>query len=169
MARIGETQAVVSNAGQNVVENAVVAQEKPVPDNVVTLSSGVRVQFLGALPATTAQQIVVTTFQDANLDANGNVKADMSSIEQLKLAKRMFDYNRSILSFALSMRLIKLYDGLPKDSEWLDYLEVNPQVRNDMPDINFHKRVHQELLYLMYIAFATEEDLGYISEKLLNR
>ncbi len=149
-----------------VVESVVV---KPVPDNVVTLSSGVRVQFIGKLPVTTTQQIVVTTFQDANLDSAGNIRENMTSIEQLRLAKRMFDYNKAIVTFALSMRLIKLYDGLPADKEWLDYLELNPIVRADNPNVDFSKRIHQELLYLMYIAFANDKDLELISSKLLNQ
>lgn len=146
-----------------------VSEVKPVPANVVTMSSGVRVQFLGKLPTTTTQQIVVTTFQDANLDSSGNIRDNMTSIEQLKLAKRMFDYNKAIVTFALSMGLVKLYDGLPEDKTWLDYLELNPIVRSDNPNVNFTKKIHQELLYLMYIAFADEKDLEYISTKLLNQ
>ncbi len=145
-----------------------VTTEKPVPANVVTLSSGVRVQFIGRLPTTTTQQIVVTTFQDTKIDANGNLRDNMTSIEQLQLAKRMFDYNKAIVTFALSMGLIKLYDGLPADKTWLDYLELNPIVRADNPHVDFNKTVHQQLLYLMYIAFATAEDLEHISNRLLN-
>lgn len=147
----------------------VTVDEEPVPSNVYELSSGVRVQFIKTLPQATTQQVVVTTFQNANLDAKGNVRDNMSQMEQLQLAKRMFDYNKSLLTFALSFGAIKLYDGLPEDSTWLDYLEMNPQVRNDNPDVNFGKKVHQELLYLLYFAFANDDDLELISEHLLSK
>jgi len=115
------------------------------------------------------QQVVVTTFQDAKLDANGQVRDNMTSQENLKLAQRMFDYNRAILSFALSMRLIKLYDGLPKSNEWLEYLKFNPIVRTSVPDVDFASKIHQELLYLLYVAFENEKDLEYISSRLLSQ
>lgn len=162
MARIGEATQV------NDV-NVKMTDEAPTPDNVVTLSSGIRVQFLGTLPSYLAQQIVVSTFQNANLDGNGNVRTDMSSVEQLKLAKKMFDYNQSILSFALAEDLIKLHDGLPKDDSWLKPLVMNPTIRSDNPHIDFNDPIHKTLLYLMYRAFATEKDLEYISERLLAR
>ena len=146
-----------------------VTKEEPVPSNVEILSSGVRVQFVKKLPPTVAQQVVVTTFQNANLAADGTVKDDMTSNEQLQLAQRMFDYNKALLSFGLSSGSIKLYDGLPKDTVWLDYLELNPQVRNDNPNVDFKKKVHQELLYLLYVAFATDKDLELIQTKLLDR
>jgi len=169
MARIIETNEVSPSVERDgIVEVASVASQ-PVPNNVVTLSSGVRVQFLGTLPPTISQQIVVTTFQNANLDANGGVKQNMTSMEQLRLANQMFDYNRSILSFALARKLIKLYDGLPADADWLELLKVNPQIRQAMPDLNFSNRFHQELLYMLYYAFMNEDDIALISEKLLNR
>lgn len=164
MARLGQNEEL------KVEEVAVeIEKEEPVPANVYTLSSGVRIQFIKRLPQATTQQVVVTTFQDANLDSEGQVRENMSSMEQLKLAKRMFDYNKSLLSFAQSFGAIKLYDGLPSDTTWLEYLEMNPQVRNDNPYVNFNKRVHQELLYLLYVAFANESDLELISEHLLTR
>lgn len=159
---------IVNDNDEKDVVVSEVTTEKPVPANVVTLSSGVRVQFLGKLPPTTAQQVVVSTFQNSNLDAQGNLKDNMSPIEQLRLAKKMFDYNKAIVSFALSMQLIKLYDGLPADKSWLDYLEVNPIVKADNPNIDFTKKIHQELLYLMYVAFADEKDLEHIGARLLN-
>lgn len=165
MARIGETP--TNQTEDTKVVNSVVVDEQPVPDNVVTLSSGVRVQFLGTLPAHLAQQVVVSTFQNANLDANGNVRNNMSSIEQLKLAKRIFEYNQAILSFAIAEDLIRLYDGLPTDMGWLKPLTINPLIRTENPHIDFNDPTHQTFLYLMYRAFANEKDLEYISEKLL--
>lgn len=167
MARLNDFNTEEKEAFAEVVVE--VTREEPVPANVVTLSSGVRVQFVGRLPTALTQQVVVTTFQDANLDANGQVRDGMTSQEQLRLAQRMFDYNRAILSFALSMGLIKLYDGLPKATEWLQYLKFNPLVRASIPDIDFNSKIHQELLFLIYVAFENEKDLEYISDRLLSR
>lgn len=165
--------AKLSDGTNEMSEDRVVIVEttdvEPVPTNVVTMSSGVRVQFIGRLPAALTQQVVVTTFQDAKLDANGQVRDNMTSQENLKLAQRMFDYNRAILSFALSMKLIKLYDGLPKDTTWLEYLKFNPLVRASVPDVDYNSKIHQELLYLMYVAFENEKDLEYISARLLSQ
>jgi len=162
MAKVVNEEVEVS---EGVVE---VSTAKPVPANVVTLSSGVRVQFLGRLPTTITQQVVVGTFQDANLGADGQIKEGMSSMEQLKLAKKMFHYNKAIVTFALSLKLIKIYDGLPADKEWLDYLQMNPIVAEDNPHVDFNKKIHQEILFLMYVAFANEQDIELISAKLLN-
>lgn len=166
MAKLNDGAMEVNEDNVVIVETTDVT---PVPANVVTLSSGVRVQFLGRLPTATTQQIVVTTFQDAKLDANGQVKGDMTNQENMRLAQRMFDYNRAILSFALSMKLIKLYDGLPKETSWLEYLKFNPLVRASVPDVDYNSKIHQELLYLMYVAFENEKDLEYISARLLSQ
>ena len=166
MAKLNDGATEVQEEAVVIVETVDVA---PVPTNVVTLSSGVRVQFIGRLPTALTQQIVVTTFQDAKLDANGQVKGDMTNQENMKLAQRMFDYNRAILSFALSMKLIKLYDGLPKDSTWLEFLKFNPLVRASVPDVDYSSKIHQELLYLIYVAFENEKDLEYISSRLLGQ
>lgn len=185
MARLGEQQVTVEEVVQVAVEedisetqlitentersNVVVVKEEPVPANVITLSSGVRVQFLKQLTPTTSQRIIVTSFQDANIDVDGRVRDDISSSEQLKLAKRMFDYSKAILSFGLAFKALKLYDGMPKDKSWLSYLKLNPIVKLDNPEIDWDDKIHQEMLYLLYEAFANDEDLQYLSEKLLSQ
>lgn len=159
----------MARLGSEELNEVVVSDVQPVPTNVVTLSSGVRVQFIGRLPTKLTQEIVVSTFQDANLGNDGQVRDNMSSQEQMQLANRMFNYNRAILSFALARGLIKLYDGMPKDNEWLDYLKINPIVKTMMPDIDFNSNIHKTVLYLLFFAFENDKDLELISEKLLSK
>ena len=140
-----------------------------VPDNVVTLSSGVKVQFIKPLTPFTAQQIVILSFNNINVDAQGRVKDNMTSQEQLATAKKMYDFNSALIINGLAEGALKVYGGLPKDNRWLAIMKINPAIASNHPFIDFNDQLHLEFLYLFYTGFINEEDYGLLSKHLLGQ
>ena len=143
-------------------------EEEVIPDNVVTLSTGIRVQFLRPLPQSIRQVLVISSFNDMNLDSAGRVKDNLTSAEQLGVAKKMYDFNGAILINGLMTGSIKIYDGLPKDGKWLAPFKINPMIKAQHPDLDFNEPLHLEFLYLFYNAFLDAEDYEILSQKMLN-
>lgn len=140
-----------------------------VPDNVFTLSSGVKVQFVKPLSPFTAQQIVILSFNNINVDAQGRVKDNMTSQEQLATAKKMYDFNSALIINGLAEGALKIYGGLPKDNRWLMIMKINPAIASNHPFIDFDEPLHLEFLYLFYTGFINEEDYGLLSKYLLGQ
>jgi hypothetical protein len=144
------------------------AVEEVVPDNVFTLSSGIRVQFVKPLPQSIRQALVISSFNDMNLDSTGRVRDNLSSTEQLGVAKKMYDFNGALIVNGLMSGSLKLYDGLPAGDDWLDQFLINPLIQTMHPFINFEKKLHREFLYLFHNGFLVEEDFTLLSSHLLN-
>lgn len=171
MARLGQAEEEIEEVTTEVEKETVevkAVQEEPLPDNVVTLSSGIKVQFHGKLPSGIAQQIVVTTFSDANLQEDGTVNDDLTSIEQLKLAKKMFNYNHTIISFGTMYDLLNLYDKLPRNSKWMRALALNPMIIEAHPKLDLTEQTDIEFVYLCYFVFRNQEDWDLLSNQLLD-
>jgi hypothetical protein len=153
-------------------QQAVVQPVQPpieqVPSNVHTLSTGIRVQFLGKLPATVSQNLVVNIFSSSNLEG-GRVVENLTPEAQLKLAYSMFQYTASLVLMGLSEGVLKVYDGLPKNSSWLKTAKINPIIEKSHPNLDWNEPMHQEFVYLLYTAFKTEKDMELLSEQLLQR
>lgn len=138
-----------------------------VPSNVVTLSSGVRIQFLKRLPPHVSQSIIVNTLAQTNLDADGRVIAEMSNTQQLNLAYKMMAFNYALIAMGLFYECFKPFDELPENKRWLHVLKINPSVRLANPDIDFDSPDDQLYLYLTYFAFVAESDFAVLNEKLV--
>lgn len=136
------------------------------PDNVFTLSSGIRVKFIKRLDAFTAQQIVVLSFNNINMDSSGRVRNNMSSQEQLATAKKMYDFNSSLILNGLVQGCLELYDEVPND-KWLKAMKINPAINSNHPDIDWKDPLHVEFLYLFYKGFVNEDDYALLSKHLL--
>jgi len=139
------------------------------PENVETLSSGVKVQFIKPLSAFTAQQIVILSFNNMNVDAQGRVKDNMTSQEQLSTAKKMYDFNSALIINGLYEGALKIYGESLKDAQWVRMMKINPAIRSNHPDIDFNEPLDLDFLYLFYKGFVTEEDYGLLSKHLLNQ
>ena len=167
MAKFGEEVATVVD----VVPTQPESQQESVPElkhNEHELSTGVVIRFNKKLPPSLAQRIVVDTFNNTNLGADGTVRDNMTNMEQLALAKRMFGYNQSLIMFGLSMGALEIVRGMPNNTDWLSALKMVPMVRENMPDVDFGNNLHQRALFLLYFGFDTEEDLELLSSNLLN-
>lgn len=151
-------------------QTAVVTTAKDVlPENVVTLTSGVKVQFLKPLPSAIAQNIVIASFNDMNIGDDGRVRDNMSSQEQLAVAKKMYDYNAALLINGLVKGCIKVYPEMPTDTKWLKTYKLNPLISVNHPYLNFDDETDVEFLYLFYEGFIADTDYQILSDKLLNR
>lgn len=144
-------------------------KDEVVPENVVTLTSGVRVQFLKRLSPFVAQQIVISSFNDINLDSSGRVRDNMSSQEQLATAKKMYDFNAALLINGLLEGAMDVYGEMPKDTRWLAAAKINPLIKSTHPFIDFNDSLHMKFIYLFYHGFVHEDDYQILSEKLLDR
>lgn len=156
------------------VENAPVTAvakeaEVVVPENVETLSSGVQVQFLGSLPSYLAQELVVSAFTDTNIGADGRVREDMNNGEQLRIAKKLYDYNAALILHGLNEGVLKIWGGLPANKRWLSMVKLNPMVKATHEYIDFEDQLHLEFLFLFYIGFREDTDWQLLSARLLNR
>lgn len=140
-----------------------------VPENVVELSSGVKVQFIKPLSPFTAQQIVILSFNNINVDAQGRVKNNMTSQEQLATAKKMYDFNSALIINGLAEGALKVYGGLPKDNRWLTIMKINPAIASNHPFIDFNDQLHLDFLYLFYTGFINEDDYALLSKHLLGQ
>lgn len=139
------------------------------PQDVVTLSTGIKVKFVKPLPSNISQNIIVSSFANANIGADGRVRDGMSSDEQLKIAKRLFDYNAALIITGLSNGCLQVYGELPPEAGWLSMAKLNPVIVNNHPSLDFNDKMHKEFVFLFYFGFATEEDFELLSAKLLNR
>jgi len=152
-----------------VVVDSVVVSREVEPENVVTLSTGIKVQFFKPLPSAIAQSIVIGSFTDMNIGDDGRVKDNITSQEQLAVAKKMYDYNAALLINGLVKGCVKVYPEMPKDTRWLKPYKLNPLIVNNHPYINFDDDTDVEFLYLFYEAFLSDTDYQVLSDKLLNR
>lgn len=156
---------------ENVVEVKATVVETAaavVPDNVVTLTSGVRVQFIKPLPPHLAQQIVIASFNNINVDSSGRVKDNLTAQEQLGVAKKLYDFNAALLLNGLQQKCLTIYGGLPQDNSWLENLLMNPIVINSFPHFNENNKMHVDFLFLFYEGFIHESDFDILSKKLVN-
>lgn len=158
------------NFDEEVVVDAPVtgAVAEVLPDNVVTLSSGVNVQFVKQLPSHVAQQIVIASFNDIHVDSKGRVKDNLTAQEQLGVAKKLYDFNAALLLNGLQLKCINIYGGLPSDESWLENLLMNPIVTTSFPYLNKNNKLHVEFLFLFYEGFINESDFDTLSKKLVN-
>lgn len=139
------------------------------PENVETLSTGVKVQFYKMLPGSIGQKIVVNSFVGINVDSKGRIKADMTSSEQLSVAKKLFEFNAALILQGLATGAMDVYGGLPENEYWLDIMRLDPTVLAAHPHINFQNELHQKFLYLFYHGFESESDFEILSRKLINQ
>ncbi len=154
---------------EEVVEVEAKVADEVVPSNVEVLSTGIRVQFIKMLPSYIGQGIVINSFNDLNVDKNGRVRDDLSSGDQLKVAKKLYDFNAALLLHGLNEDCIKIYDSLPENKRWLNVMKMNPLITSAHPFVNFDDELHQNFLFLFYIAFVNEDDWGLLSKHLLGR
>lgn len=155
-----EVQITEVAAVEEVVEEV---PQKYKPEQIVTLSSGVRVAFIGHLSDAISQTLVTRVFGNTQLDDSGRIREKMSTREQLQLAKTMLDYNTALI-FSGKVRLV---DGLPEDNTWVEEIALNPVIMAEHPTINLDNPEHLERLYMRYYAFTGEEDIALLSEKLI--
>lgn len=135
--------------------------------NAVTLSSGVKVIFKKKLPPAIGQRLVVSAFNDANITAEGRVRSNISTTEQLQLAQKMFNYNAALILNGLYWDCLELDGGLPENTRWLSLLKANPMIKENHPDIDFSDEIHKIFMFLFYFGFSNDEDLGILSSNLL--
>lgn len=138
-----------------------------VPDNVVTLSTGVRVQFLGKLPQHIAQRIVVNLFHENNIDVANRVVDNANQQKQMELAYSMFQMNSSLVSNGMFFGVLKLWDE-PKDRRWLRLAQNDASIYDSHPNLDWNDKESQDFIYMLHFAFTSLEDFELLSQKLLN-
>lgn len=150
---------------------AVKVAEEVEPDNVFTLTSGVKVQFNGKLPANVSQRLVISAFSGANINADGRVRENMTSTEQLALADKMFNYNAALILHGLRTKVLDLYGGYPDGNEWFEVMQIDPMVEENHPNINLGNPspLQKKFLFLFYYGFAEDEDWSLLQNQLLDR
>lgn len=130
------------------------------PDNVVTLSTGVEVRFMD-LSNNQVQDLVLSSFSGMNLN-----KLDEQDI--LQHGDKFLRYNTTLIQDGV--RLVNpLKDEVAKlglSDNWIKKLLRSGKVLDkELYDLNDVE--DQEILFLRYYGFQSEEDFQLLTEKLL--
>lgn len=133
------------------------------------LSSGVTIRFVRKLPSVWAQRVVVSSFISNYLEEDGRVRNDMSSKEQMNMAKQIFQYNTLLVNLGLTLGCIEIVSGMPNDTNWLSALKLMPDVKDTMPDLDFGNNLHQKILFLAYFGIEDDSDMEALSNNLLEQ
>lgn len=149
---------------KNVSPAVTVAKEKrdqQNSDNIVTLSSGVRVRLLPVNPATVAEVIAhikdpdVPTWHNPSKGRDEPNPLDPSYERALVLA----DQDRGIATMdALVLMGVELVDGLPLDDTWLKKLRILSRSGHlDLSGFDFEDEIDLKYLYCKHIAVGSSD------------
>ena len=130
-------------------------------DDVVTLSTGIRVRFKSVNPATIAD--IISRIQEPAVpmwlnEKKGREEPNPMDPSYLRAIERIDEQRGAAMMDALALFGLELVDGVPDDDEWLKELRLMERLGHvDLSMFDLDDTLDREFIYRKHIAIGTED------------
>lgn len=157
-----KTQVIEGEVMDNEKEEAVAVTD----DNVVTLSSGMKVK-LKKMNQQLSQNTFTRLMHGATLDKEGQLKETDDPSENLKMLEKVDKYYSMLISFGAKLvgEVDDYVESKVLEEDWFDQLVW---AETDFKQMDVSKQSTKEFLAMRYFGFISAEDWTILSEKVLN-